>query len=131
MLSAPDQRSFRRKLLAWYDRERRDLPWRQNRDPYRVWLSEIMLQQTRVAAVIEHYHEFLRRFPTVEKLAAAREGSVLAAWSGLGYYRRARMLHAAAKVIVNERGGKFPGSAEDLRTLPGIGRYTAAAVASI
>ncbi len=90
-----------------------------------------MLQQTRVAAVIEHYLAFLRRFPTVEKLAAAREASVLAAWSGLGYYRRARMLHAAAKVIVREHGGKFPATAEAWQTLPGIGRYTAAAIASI
>jgi len=90
-----------------------------------------MLQQTRVAAVIEHYRTFLRRFPTVEKLAAAREASVLAAWSGLGYYRRARMMHAAAKVIVREHGGKFPASEEGLRALPGIGRYTAAAIASI
>ena len=90
-----------------------------------------MLQQTRVAAVIEHYRKFLRRFPTPRKLAQAREASVLAAWSGLGYYRRARMLHAAAKVIVRERGGKFPASEEELRTLPGIGRYTAAAIASI
>jgi A/G-specific adenine glycosylase len=107
------------------------LPWRASRDPYCVWLSEIMLQQTRVAAVIEHYRTFLRRFPTVEKLAAAREASVLAAWSGLGYYRRARMMHAAAKVIVREHGGKFPASEEGLRALPGIGRYTAAAIASI
>jgi A/G-specific adenine glycosylase len=90
-----------------------------------------MLQQTRVAAVIEHYHEFLRRFPTVQKLAAARESSVLAAWSGLGYYRRARMLHAAAKVVVREHGGHFPASEGELRDLPGIGRYTAAAIASI
>ncbi len=125
------RRKFRRQLLAWYDLHRRDLPWRVNRDPYRVWLSEIMLQQTRVAAVIAHYHEFLRRFPTVEKLAAAREASVLAAWSGLGYYRRARMLHAAAKVIVRQHGGKFPPTAKGLLALPGIGRYTAAAIASI
>ncbi len=90
-----------------------------------------MLQQTRVAAVIAHYQEFLRRFPTVEKLAAAREASVLAAWSGLGYYRRARMLHAAAKVIVHKHGGTFPTSEKELRALPGIGRYTAAAIASI
>ncbi|MGC2819621.1 MAG: A/G-specific adenine glycosylase [Candidatus Sulfotelmatobacter sp.] len=90
-----------------------------------------MLQQTRVAAVIEHYRKFLRRFPTVEKLAAAREASVLAAWSGLGYYRRARMLHAAAKAIVREYGGRFPETAECLKTLPGIGRYTSAAIASI
>jgi A/G-specific adenine glycosylase len=122
---------FRRKLLAWYGLHKRDLPWRANRDPYRVWLSEIMLQQTRVAAVIEHYHEFLRRFPTVKKLAAAREASVLAAWSGLGYYRRARMLHAAAKVVVRQHDEKFPATVEALQSLPGIGRYTAAAIASI
>ncbi len=131
LFSVPQQRQFRKKLLSWYNRHRRDLPWRANRDPYRIWLSEIMLQQTRVAAVIEHYHEFLRRFPTVEKLAAAREATVLAAWSGLGYYRRARMLHAAAKVLVREFAGKFPATAEGWRALPGIGRYTAAAIASI
>jgi A/G-specific adenine glycosylase len=121
----------RRLLLAWYDVHSRDLPWRKDRDPYRVWLSEIMLQQTRVAAVIEHYHEFLRRFPTVQKLAAARTSSVLAAWSGLGYYRRARMMHAAAKLIVRELGGSFPNTASALRALPGVGRYTSAAIASI
>lgn len=122
---------YRARLLAWYDAHARDLPWRQSRDAYHIWLSEIMLQQTRVAAVISHYHEFLRRFPTVEKLAAAREASVLAAWSGLGYYRRARMLHAAAKLIAGEFRGTFPRTAEGLKQLPGIGRYTAAAVASI
>jgi A/G-specific adenine glycosylase len=126
-----DRHRFQRNLLRWFDRHKRDLPWRQDRDPYRIWLSEIMLQQTRVAAVMEHYRKFLRRFPTIEKLAAAREASVLAAWSGLGYYRRARMLHAAAKKIVKEHEGKFPGTAEELRALPGVGRYTAAAVASI
>jgi len=130
-LDAHVRRRWRRRLLTWYDRNRRDLPWRQNRDPYRVWLSEIMLQQTRVAAVLEHYRHFLRRFPTLQKLAAARESSVLAAWSGLGYYRRARMLHAAAKTIVKEHKGRFPGSVTELRALPGIGRYTAAAIASI
>ena len=124
-------RTFRARLLAWYDAHARELPWRESHDPYRVWLSEIMLQQTRVAAVIAHYHEFLRRFPTVEKLAAAREAAVLAAWSGLGYYRRARMLHAAAKVVAREHGGKFPATAEGLLALPGVGRYTAAAIASI
>ena len=129
--SIPQQRRFRKNILAWYDLHRRDLPWRASRDPYRVWLSEIMLQQTRVAAVIEHYREFLRRFPTVEKLASAREASVLAVWSGLGYYRRARMLHAAAKVIVREHGGAFPATAQGLLALPGIGRYTSAAIASI
>ncbi len=122
---------FRSQLLAWYDAHARDLPWRESDDAYRVWLSEIMLQQTRVAAVIAHYHEFLRRFPTVEKLARAREASVLAAWSGLGYYRRARMLHAAAKMVVRELEGKFPSTSEGLRELPGVGRYTAAAIASI
>ncbi|MGA9509487.1 MAG: A/G-specific adenine glycosylase [Candidatus Sulfotelmatobacter sp.] len=125
------RKKLQRCLFAWYDAHRRDLPWRENRDPYRVWLSEIMLQQTRVAAVIDHYDKFLRRFPTIEKLAAAREASVLAAWSGLGYYRRARMLHAAAKLIVREHGGRFPETAEALRALPGIGRYTSAAIASI
>jgi A/G-specific adenine glycosylase len=128
---ATDSQSFRRLLLQWFDRHKRDLPWRRDRDPYRVWLSEIMLQQTRVNAVTDHYQKFLRRFPTVEKLAAARESSVLAAWSGLGYYRRARMLHAAAKQVVKGYSGTIPGSADALRALPGIGRYTAAAVASI
>src|ERR1700674_248755 len=128
--SATRQR-FRRRLLDWFDRHKRDLPWRQDRDPYRVWLSEIMLQQTRVAAVLEYYQAFLGRFPTIETLAAARQASVLAAWSGLGYYRRARMLHAAAQEIVREHAGRFPTTAEQLRRLPGIGRYTAAAIASI
>jgi A/G-specific adenine glycosylase len=118
-------------LLAWYEQHARKLPWREDRDPYRVWVSEIMLQQTRVAAVLEHYRRFLNKFPTVRKLAAARESSVLAAWSGLGYYRRARMLHAAAKLVVKEYQGKFPRDSEGLRHLPGIGRYTAAAIASI
>jgi A/G-specific adenine glycosylase len=122
---------FRRSLLKWYDEHRRDLPWRQTRDPYRIWLSEIMLQQTRVAAVLEHYRLFLERFPDVHALAAASEDSVLAAWSGLGYYRRARMLHQCAKEIVQRHGGSFPQSAELLLQLPGIGRYTAAAIASI
>lgn len=124
-------RRWRQRLLAWYDGYRRDLPWRHDRDPYRVWLSEIMLQQTRVSAVLEHYRRFLQRFPTLQKLASARESSVLAAWSGLGYYRRARMMHAAAKAIVRQHGGKFPGGVAELRALPGIGRYTAAAIASI
>ena len=122
---------WRRRLLAWYDRCARDLPWRHDRHPYRVWLSEVMLQQTRVAAVLEHYRIFLERFPTVQQLAAARESSVLAAWSGLGYYRRARMLHAAAKAVVTHHGGEFPSTVAELRNLPGIGRYTAAAIASI
>jgi len=124
-------RRFRRALLAWYDRNRRDLPWRKTRDPYRIWLSEIMLQQTRVAAVLDHYRAFLDQFPNVEALAAASEDAVLAAWSGLGYYRRARMLRECAREIVNERRRRFPKNAEALRALPGIGRYTAAAIASI
>jgi A/G-specific adenine glycosylase len=128
---AGQHRELQARLLAWYDAHARDLPWRKSHDPYRVWVSEIMLQQTRVASVIEHYHEFLRRFPTVQKLSAAREASVLAAWSGLGYYRRARMMHAAAKVIARERKGKFPQTAAEWRDLPGIGRYTSAAIASI
>jgi len=122
---------FRRSLLGWYDRNRRDLPWRKTRDPYAIWLSEIMLQQTRVAAVLEHYRLFLELFPDVETLAAAHEDAVLAAWSGLGYYRRARMLHQCAREIIERHGGKFPETAVALRDLPGIGRYTAAAIASI
>ena len=120
---------FRRCLLRWFDREKRVLPWRGERDPYRILVSEIMLQQTRVAVVEDRYGQFLLRFPTIESLARAREQSVLAAWSGLGYYRRARSLHAAAKQIV--RSGRFPRTAHALRELPGVGRYTACAVASI
>jgi A/G-specific adenine glycosylase len=118
-----------RALLIWYDANHRALPWRKTRDPYRIWISEIMLQQTRVATIIQRYQQFLLRFPTVQKLAAARESSVLAEWTGLGYYRRARNLHAAAKIIAREK--EFPLTAELLLTLPGIGRYTAAAIASI
>jgi A/G-specific adenine glycosylase len=123
--------AFRRAVLGWYDEHRRDLSWRRTRDPYRIWLSEIMLQQTRVAAVLEHYRVFLERFPNVEGLAAASEDAVLAAWSGLGYYRRARMLHRCARQIVKQHGGCFPRNSEALLALPGIGRYTAAAIASI
>jgi len=126
-----DLPAFRRTLLTWYKRNRRDLPWRRTSDPYRIWLSEIMLQQTRVAAVIERYEQFLKRFPSIQKLAAAREASVLAEWSGLGYYRRARNLHAAAKVILRDYVGVFPRTSAELKSLPGIGRYTAAAIASI
>jgi A/G-specific adenine glycosylase len=125
------RRRFRDRLLRWYGRHRRGLPWRNTRDPYRIWVSEIMLQQTRVAAVLSHYRSFLRRFPNLKTLAAVRESSVLAAWSGLGYYARARSLHAAAKQIVRTRRGRFPRTAEELRALPGIGRYTAAAISSI
>jgi len=122
---------LRRKLLRWYYRHQRDLPWRRTSDPYRVWVSEIMLQQTRVAAVLEHYERFLRKFPTLASLASAKESAVLASWSGLGYYRRARNLHAAAKKMAAEFAGQIPRGITQLRELPGIGRYTAAAVASI
>lgn len=107
------------------------MPWRGEHDPYRIWVSEVMLQQTRVAAVIEYYGRFLKKFPTVTKLARANESDVLATWSGLGYYRRARMMHKAAQAVVKEHGGKFPQTAIALRNLPGIGRYTASAIASI
>ena len=123
--------NFRRVLLNWYDKNHRDLPWRKTRDPYRIWLSEIMLQQTRVAAVLEHYRLFLQRFPNIETLAAASESSVLAAWSGLGYYRRARMMRQCAQKIVADHQGEFPKTSQSLQSLPGIGRYTAAAIASI
>jgi len=122
---------FRKALLAWYTANQRDLPWRRTRDPYRIWVSEIMLQQTRVAAMVVRYAEFLKRFPSVEALAVANEASVLAAWSGLGYYRRARSLHAAAQKIVKENRGVLPQDAEGWRQLPGVGRYTAAAISSI
>src|SRR6202789_1945734 len=122
---------FRERLMAWYRAAARTLPWRGTTDPYQIWVSEIMLQQTRVAAVIEHYNEFLRRFPALVSLALSGEADVLAAWSGLGYYRRARMLHKAAQFIVLERDGSLPASSAELRTLPGIGEYTAAAIASI
>ena len=122
---------LRRALLQWYDVNRRDLPWRGTCDPYRIWVSEIMLQQTRVVAVLPRYEKFLQRFPSVDKLASARLSSVLAEWSGLGYYRRARNLHAAAKVLVRRLAGIFPSSSEQWRKLPGIGRYTAAAISSI
>jgi A/G-specific adenine glycosylase len=120
---------FRQRLLRWFDREQRKLPWRGETDPYRILLSEIMLQQTRVAVVEERYRLFLRQFPSVDELAQASEESVLAAWSGLGYYRRARSLHAAARTIAQKNS--FPKSSTDLAELPGVGRYTAAAVASI
>ncbi len=122
---------LRSALLAWYARHKRELPWRRDRDAYRVWVSEIMLQQTRVAAVLEHYRAFLEAFPTVEALALAPEERVLGLWSGLGYYRRARMMHSAAKLVVGELGGVIPRTAEELSELPGVGRYTAAAIASI
>jgi len=124
------------KLLAWYDRNARDLPWRSPpganaADPYRVWLSEIMLQQTTVAAVRPRFEEFVTRWPDVESLARADDATLMAAWAGLGYYARARNLIACARVVVEEHGGKFPATEEGLRALPGIGAYTAAAIAAI
>jgi A/G-specific adenine glycosylase len=124
-------RKFQQSLLTWFDSHARDLPWRQNSDPYRIWVSEIMLQQTRVTAVLDYYARFLTLFPSVTVLAQAKEPEVLAAWSGLGYYRRARMMHQAAKVVVHEHHGIFPRTAEELRKLPGIGEYTSSAIASI
>lgn len=122
-------------MLAWYDIHRRALPWRARKgekpDPYCVWLSEIMLQQTTVQAVAGYYRKFLARWPTVEALAAAPLDDVLAVWAGLGYYARARNLHAAAKMVANDLGGKFPRSIEELRKIPGIGPYTAGAIAAI
>ncbi len=119
------------EILGWYELNKRDLPWRHTNDAYAIWISEIMLQQTRVAVVIERYTAFLERFPTVQVLAKANEQEVLALWSGLGYYRRARMLHKAAQTVVAQHAGKMPTTAGELRELPGIGSYTAAAVASI
>ena len=124
-------RTFAAKLLAWYDEATTEMPWRGQRDPYRIWLSEVMLQQTRIAAAEGYYHRFLNRFPTIETLAEASLDEVLKLWEGLGYYARARNLHRLAQLVVAEHGGKFPATAETLQTLPGIGRYTAAAIASI
>lgn len=118
-------------LIRWYETEKRDLPWRRTRDPYAVWISEIMLQQTRVEAVIAYYRRFVAAFPTVRALAEAPEQAVLKAWEGLGYYSRARNLHRAAKFVSGPMAGQFPATYTELRKLPGIGDYTAGAVASI
>ena len=122
--------ALRRALLAWFDRARRDLPWRRDRDPYRIWVSEIMLQQTTVAAVVPYFERFLAAFPTLESLAAADEERVLRLWEGLGYYRRARYLHAAARTLVADHGGTFPDDPAVWQALPGVGRYVAGAVLS-
>jgi A/G-specific adenine glycosylase len=131
MLSDPDLRAFRRKLLEWFGEFQRALPWRENKDPYRVWLSEIMLQQTRVAAVIPYYEKFLREFPTIRALAGAASEDVMRHWSGLGYYRRARNLQQASQQIVTKHGGNFPSEETAVRELAGIGDYTSAAILSI
>ncbi len=122
---------FAADLLAWFRTNAADLPWRRDRDPYRVWLAEIMLQQTQVATVVDYYLRFLARFPSVEALAAASLDDVLKLWEGLGYYSRARNLHRTAQIVVAEWGGVFPRTAAELQTLPGIGRYTAGAIASL
>jgi A/G-specific adenine glycosylase len=122
---------LRRRLLAWFAKRKRDLPWRRTRDPYRIWISEIMLQQTRVATVIPYYEAFLEKFPTLKSLARAKKETVLGRWAGLGYYSRARNLHRAAKETAAIHGGRFPRDLEATLALPGIGRYTAAAVLSI
>jgi A/G-specific adenine glycosylase len=124
-------KTFQRRLLDWFGAYRRELPWRASRDPYRIWVAEIMLQQTRIAAVMPYYERFLAKFPTVESLARAPQDDVLTVWSGLGYYSRARNLHRAAQEIVVRHGGEFPRTLDAALALPGIGRYTAAAVLSI
>jgi A/G-specific adenine glycosylase len=131
MVKGRDLATFRRQLLAWFRQYQRDLPWRRTDDPYRVWLSEIMLQQTRVAAVIPYYERFIERFPDIHALAAAPQEEVLRLWSGLGYYSRARNLHRAAQEIAAKHGGLFPHGEKDALELPGIGSYTAAAILSI
>lgn len=130
-LSEQEIQSFRGSLLAWFRANARDLPWRRTHDPYSIWVSEVMLQQTRVSTVIDRYRQFMRRFPSLVSLALAREEEVLTLWSGLGYYKRARMLHSAAQLLVNEHGGSLPKTSAELRRLPGVGEYTAAAIASI
>ncbi len=126
-----DPEEFARSLLDWYGEHQRDLPWRRQTDPYRIWLSEVMLQQTRVAAAQPYYQRFLECFPTVQSLARARESEVLAEWAGLGYYSRARNLHRAAQIICRRHDGRFPSDYREALQLPGVGRYTAGAVLSI
>jgi A/G-specific adenine glycosylase len=126
-----DKKIFSKKIIAWYEENKRSLPWRQTRDPYKIWLSEVILQQTRIAQGLPYYLSFVESFPTVKSLARAPEDNVLRLWQGLGYYSRARNLHACAKKIDKEYHGKFPDSFEELKKLPGIGDYTAAAIASI
>ena len=130
-LHSPSTEDFRQKLLAWYARGHRAMPWRdESASPYHIWLSEIMLQQTTVTAVIPYYHRFLQRFPSVQSLAEAPIEDVLHLWQGLGYYRRAHLLHTCAKAIVEHHNGVFPGTETELLTLPGLGPYTAAAIAA-
>lgn len=130
-LELMDKRGFSKKIIGWYWANLRDLPWRNTQDPYRIWLSEVILQQTRVAQGLPYYHEFVRLFPNIRSLASASEDQVMRAWQGLGYYSRARHLHACAKLVVARYNGKFPRESHALRVLPGIGVYTAAAIASM
>lgn len=131
LLTGPELRTFRSDLLGWFTTYQRNLPWRRDRDAYRIWISEIMLQQTRVAAVIPYFEKFCTRFPDVQALAEAEEAEVLRMWSGLGYYSRARNLRAAAQQIVHDHGGTFPVTEHDIRALRGIGQYTTNAILSI
>ncbi|SVA81144.1 uncharacterized protein METZ01_LOCUS133998, partial [marine metagenome] len=131
MTTIPDPVQTRRKLLEHYDAHRRDLPWRMSREPYRVWVSEIMLQQTRVETVVPRYARWMEHFPTIEVLADADEEAVLKAWEGLGYYTRARNLHRSARMVLEKLGGVLPKDATSLRELPGVGEYSAGAIASI
>lgn len=126
-----DKASFVETLIAWYEANKRDLPWRKTKDPYKIWVSEIMLQQTKVDTVIDYYEKFMERFPTIHDLACAEEQEVLKLWEGLGYYSRARNLHAAAKEVVDELAGNIPSNAEGLGELKGIGPYTKGAISSI
>lgn len=125
------QRAFRRDLVAWFARHRRELPWRVNRTPYRVWMSELMLQQTRADQATPYFERFMRKFPSLASLAKAPRGEVLKLWEGLGYYSRAVRAHETARWIMKERGGRFPDTYEEILALPGVGPYTAAAVASL
>ncbi|MGL9815652.1 A/G-specific adenine glycosylase [Enterococcus malodoratus] len=129
--SEQEVNAFQTDFLTWYQQEKRNLPWRYNQDPYRIWISEIMLQQTRVDTVIDYFYRFMEEFPTIQDLADAPEDKLLKVWEGLGYYSRARNLQAAAKQIVTEFGGKFPTTVEQIRSLKGIGPYTAGAISSI
>jgi A/G-specific adenine glycosylase len=126
-----DKRYFSKKLAEWYQNHKRDLPWRQTTDPYKIWLSEIILQQTRVSQGLPYYERFLEKFSVVERLAQAPEQEVLRLWQGLGYYTRARNLHKCARTIIRQYGGRFPENFKSLLALPGVGEYTAAAIASI
>lgn len=130
-MQAPDRQSIGKKIESWFERHQRALPWRDGYDPYHVWVSEVMLQQTRMEVVLPYFERFLARFPTIAELASATDHDVTAAWSGLGYYRRARMLREGAAAVRDRFGGSLPATAEELTTIPGIGRYTAGAIASI